>query len=235
MSHELRTPLNAVIGFSEVIRSELFGTTGNKKYVEYAGAIHDSGQHLLGLINDILDLSKVEAGRLALHEEAVDVGEVLGTCLRVLKSRAAEGRVTLNADVSDDLPPVLCDERRFKQILFNLLSNAIKFTLPDGIVTATMRLGPEGGLTVEVRDTGVGIAPDDQAKVMDVFVQVDNGLNRKLDGTGLGLPLTKRLVELHGGTLALQSDLGVGTTVTAEFPAERLLREGATRRLAASA
>lgn len=235
MSHELRTPLNAVIGFSEMIRGEVLGSAENKRYLEYAAAIRDSGQHLLDLINDILDISKVEAGQLSLHDEPVHVHMVIAKCIEILKPRAEQCRVDLLASPAPELPMLLCDKRRLMQILLNLLSNGLKFTPSGGALTVTAGLDPEGNLEIAISDTGIGIAKTDQGKVMELFGRVDSAYTRNHDGAGLGLPLTKRLVEQHGGTLSLASEIGVGTTVTARFPRERVLHAEMARGSAASA
>ena len=222
MSHELRTPLNAVIGFSEVIKEGMFGPVGNPKYIEYANGIHESGIHLLALINDILDLSKVEAGKADLDEEAVDVRKVIRSCMTLLSERAESGAVKLVADVPADLPTLLADERKLKQILVNLLSNAVKFTNPGGTVTIKTWARPESGFIIQVIDSGIGMALDDIPKALEPFSQIDSKLDRKYEGTGLGLPLTKSLIELHSGSFDLQSKIGIGTTATVRFPAERV-------------
>ena len=221
MSHELRTPLNAIIGFSEIIKSEMMGPLGNPKYREYASDVFDSGQHLLGLINDILDLSKIEAGKMELEEKDVDVAEVIGSCLRLVTERAAKGGVKLITEIPDDLPALRIDERTLKQILLNLLSNAVKFTPEGGSVTVETWFRPESGFVLQVADTGVGIALEDIPKALTPFGQVGSRLDRKYEGTGLGLPLTKSLVEMSSGSLDLQSEVGAGTTVTVRFPPER--------------
>ena len=223
MSHELRTPLNAVIGFSEMIRNQVIGKIGNAKYLEYAKDINDSGAHLLGLITDILDLSKIEAGRLKLDEEHVDVARVIRNCLTLVKERAHTGGLTLERKVPLELPALRADERKLKQILLNLLSNAVKFTPEGGTVTLTVAVGPRGGFVIQVIDSGIGIASEDIATAMAPFGQVDSTLSRKYEGTGLGLPLTKALVELHGATLELESEVGKGTTATVRFPPGRLV------------
>ena len=228
MSHELRTPLNAIIGFSEMMQSEVYGEIGNAKYLEYAKDINESGCHLLGLIADILDLSKIEAGGLELIEERVDVARVINACLTLVKERAEIGGLTLERKVPPELPALRADERKLKQILLNLLSNAVKFTPEGGKVTVTV--GTSGGLVIEVIDNGIGIAPEDMNTVMTPFGQVDSTLSRKYDGTGLGLPLTKALVELHGATLEIESEVGTGTTATVRFPSERIALEAATSR-----
>ena len=222
MSHELRTPLNAIIGFSDIMQGGIFGPIGNPKYLGYVRDINASGVHLLALINDILDLSKIEAGKDELHEEHVDVTRVLGSCLTLVRERAGAGGVRIECDTAPDLPPLYADERKLKQILINLLSNAIKFTAAGGKVTVKIWPEPENGYVFQVADTGIGIALDDIPKALAPFSQIDSDLDRKYEGTGLGLPLTKALVELHGGSLDLQSAVDVGTTVTVRFPAERI-------------
>ena len=228
MSHELRTPLNAIIGFSEMIKTATFGPVGSPKYREYATDIYGSGQHLLNVITDILDISKIEAGKLELHEEPVDVPEAVDSCLMLVNERAENAGLTLETEIADDLPPLRADERKLKQILINLLSNAVKFTPEGGTVTTRVWCHRDDGYVFQVADTGIGIAPDDIPKVLAPFGQVDSTLARKYEGTGLGLPLTKSLVEMHGGSFDLQSEPGVGTTVTARFPAGRIVSEAAT-------
>ena len=228
MSHELRTPLNAIIGFSEMIRRETFGPVGSPKYLEYVTDINESGTHLLELINDILDLSKIEAGELELHEQGVDVSRVVRSCLTLVKDRAEAGEIEVKCDSASNLPGLYADERKLKQILINLLSNAIKFTPTGGKVTITSWFNSDDGYVFEISDTGIGIAPEDIPKALTPFRQVDNDMSRKYDGTGLGLPLTAALTELHGGSLDLQSEVGVGTTVTVRFPAERILAQAKT-------
>ncbi len=224
MSHELRTPLNAIIGFSEIIKDGTFGPTGNDKYSGYARDIHISGQHLLSLINDILDLSKVESGVEELYEEDIEVAEIVRSVLRLVKQRADAGRVGLEVEMNDDIPLLHADARKVKQTLVNLLTNAIKFTDPGGEVTLKAWCRDDSGFVFQVVDTGIGIKPEDIPKALSQFGQIDGDLNRKYDGTGLGLPLTKSLVELHGGSLDLQSQVGVGTVVTVRFPAARIVR-----------
>ncbi len=223
MSHELRTPLNAVIGFSEIIKNETFGPVGSVKYRDYASDIHDSGQHLLGLINDILDLSKVESGADELHEDKIEIPEIIRSALKLVGQRAQQRGIKLELELSDQLPALRADERKLKQILVNLLSNAIKFTDAGGEVTLRAWCRMDSGYVFQIVDTGIGIAPKDIPKALARFGQVEGDLNRRYEGTGLGLPLTKALVELHGGVLDLQSEFGVGTTVTVRFPAERIV------------
>ena len=223
MSHELRTPLNAIIGFSEIIKGEMFGPVGTAKYRDYAKDVHDSGQHLLGLINDILDLSKIEAGKLELDEADIDVAKVIHSCLRLVGEPAKNGGVRLVTEISEELPALRFDERKLKQILINLLSNAVKFTPAGGTVTIKAWFRVDSGYVFQIIDTGVGIALEDIPKALSPFGQVDAKLARKYEGTGLGLPLTKSLVEMSSGSMDLQSEVGVGTTVTVRFPKERIV------------
>jgi signal transduction histidine kinase len=224
MSHELRTPLNAIIGFSELLAQEMFGPLGSARYRDYAGTIQSSGKHLLGLINDILDFSKLDAGRLELDEQAIDLTEIVRESVRMLATQASEARVQVHESLDQALPELLADPRRVRQIVLNLLANAVKFTPADGEVRmSTFRTAT--GVSLQVSDTGIGMAPNDIPKALERFGQVDNRLARKYEGTGLGLPLSKRLAELHGGTLELQSEIGRGTTVTVTFPAHRLMGE----------
>jgi PAS domain S-box-containing protein len=225
MSHELRTPLNAIIGFAEVMHMELLGPIGNQQYRGYVGDIHDSARHLLGLINDILDVAKIEAGRVELSESTTQVKAIFDAVARLIRERSVRAEVRLEMMVQSDLPALVADERKLKQILINLLSNAVKFTPAGGAIRLTAtRDAASGDLVITVADTGIGIAPADIQRVMEPFGQVDNAINRKFRGTGLGLPLTKGLVELHGGSFKLESTPGVGTTVTIRLPAHRLKR-----------
>lgn len=221
MSHELRTPLSAIIGFSELIEQQAIGPIGNTKYRDYATDIRQSGQHLLGIINDILDLSKVESGKESLQEQEV-TPEALFHGVRVLiEGRAQEAEVALEFDYPEDLPGVRADKRRLTQILVNLLSNAVKFTAEGGRVTLRCWATEGSGFVFQAIDSGVGMAQEDIPLALSVFGQVDNDGGRQ--GTGLGLPLAKALAELHGGTLDLQSELGQGTTVTLRLPARRIV------------
>jgi signal transduction histidine kinase len=222
MSHELRTPLNAIIGFSQLMASEAFGPAGHPNYKAYSQDIQDSGTHLLAVINDILDLSKIEAGKAELRDEPIDPGDAIRRCLRVMAERAGAAGLTLVERLDVALPPLRADERMFKQIVLNLLSNAVKFTPAGGHVEVIAGFGDDGSLVVEVKDTGIGIAPGDIAKAMIPFVQIDSALNRKYPGTGLGLSLAKSLVELHGGSFELVSEVAVGTSAIVRLPAARL-------------
>ncbi len=222
MSHELRTPLNAIIGFSELTQNQAFGPVGDEKYIDYAKDINDSGHHLLQLINDILDLSKIEAGKLDLYESFVDLDEVVLSSMTIIKERADSGNLKVVSKVPHNLPTLYADGLKLKQILLNLLSNAVKFTQPGGTIELTVSATPEHGLTMRVSDNGIGIAKENLSKVIAPFAQVDSTLSRAYEGTGLGLPLTKALVEMHGGTLDIESETGVGTAVTVQLPSERL-------------
>ncbi|MBC7951987.1 MAG: PAS domain-containing sensor histidine kinase, partial [Rhodospirillaceae bacterium] len=222
MSHELRTPLNAIIGLSEIIEQQLLGPVGQPQYTDYARDINDSGKHLLQLINDILDVARLEVGRVALREDRVDPALVVRACLSMVRERAETGEVTLwDEPARAGLPFLWGDERRLKQILVNVLANAVKFTLAGGKVAVSIHADADG-LSMVVSDTGIGIAPADLVKVMAPFGQADSSLARRYQGSGLGLPLSRKLMELHDGTLSLESTLGKGTMVTLHFPAERL-------------
>jgi len=225
MSHELRTPLNAIIGFSEMLASETFGPLGDRRYPDYAKNICDSGRHLLDLINDILDFSKLDAGRLELHEQTFDLPEVIEGALQMMQGEAARtGIRIIHKTPGQELPYLHADQRRVRQVLLNLLSNAVKFTPAGGTVEVTVfHRGSEVGIAVA--DTGIGIAAEDIPRALERFGQVDSSLSRKYEGTGLGLPLSKRLMELHDGRLELDSVVGAGTTVTILFPPKRLIED----------
>ena len=223
MSHELRTPLNAVIGFSEIIQRETFGPVGNAKYRDYAHDICASGQHLLAVINDILDLSKIEFGADDLHEESIDVPALVRAALTLLGQRLDHKELQLTLDIPADLPALWADQRKLKQILVNLLSNAIKFTKPEGKITIRAWCQTNGGHAFQIIDTGIGIAPEEIPKALSRFGQVDSDLNRQYEGSGLGLPLAQSFTEAHDGTFELQSEFGVGTTVTVRFGAGRVV------------
>ena len=220
MSHELRTPLNAVIGFSDILSGELFGQLGDRRYRDYARDIRESGHHLLKLINDVLDVAKIEHGEVDIDDEIVDVRAAMESCARLVHERAAAASVTVAVDPHADLPPLRADSRRLKQILINLLSNAVKFTHAGGRVTIEAA-ADERGYRISVSDTGIGIAPEDMVTALRPFGQIDSSLARKYQGTGLGLPLSKAMAELHGGGLELSSTPGQGTTATVWLPPER--------------
>lgn len=215
MSHELRTPLNAILGFSEVIEREMYGSAGDKRYPEYARHIHDSGAHLLSLIRDILDLSKIEAGKMELQCEPLDVAALVE---EVRQLSNADRNHALRVDIADGLPGVFADRRAAKQMLLNLLSNAMKFTPPGRTISVRSFLRADRGVTISVADHGIGIAKEDIPKALAAYSQVDNAETRRFDGTGLGLPIVKALMTMHGGTLELESEVGKGTTVSLHFP-----------------
>lgn len=227
MSHELRTPLNAVIGFSDIIKHQMFGAIGSDTYLDYAGHIKDSGEHLLKLINDILDVSAIEAGKLELQEEDIEVCDAIESCLRLVNERAEKNSLLISSDIAPNLPKMVADERRIKQILINILSNSVKFTPRGGQIMVKAHLDGRGGLILSVKDTGIGIAKEDIPKVLSPFGQVDSSLAREYEGTGLGLHLTRNLVELHGARLVIESELGRGTEVSAHFPPGRMVYESA--------
>lgn len=218
VSHELRTPLNAIIGFSDVMKMELFGPLGTPKYRGYAKDILDSGKMLLSLINDILDLSKIEAGKMELHPEPVEVADVFDSAMTLMRERAKNAGVNLRADVEADLPPLLADLRVMKQIVTNLVSNAVKFTPKDGSVDLVARRLDAGKAEIQIKDTGIGIAKADIPEVLKPFVQVDGAHQRRQAGTGLGLPIVKSLTALSGGSFNLESEVGQGTVVTLHLP-----------------
>jgi signal transduction histidine kinase len=221
MSHELRTPLNAIIGFSETMAGEILGPLNNARYKEYANDIVASGRHLLNVINDVLDLSKVEAGRLELHCEPIDLAVVFERCAALVRHRAANAGVALTV-LPPALPMVLADETRLKQILLNLLSNAVKFTPKGGQVQMLASALKDGAIEVAVRDTGIGMRPEDVPRALEPFRQIETVLSKTQEGTGLGLPLVKKLVELHGAEFKIASAPGAGTTASIVWPASRL-------------
>jgi signal transduction histidine kinase len=224
MSHELRTPLNAIIGFAEIIEGQLFGALGNERYLEYVRDIKDSGSHLLEVINDILDLSKIEAGRIELVEEEVSVERVLVSAERLVKDRAMKQGLALVRDCPPGLPRLRADSRFLRQILLNLLSNAIKFTDSGGEVRLSAAVSETGEMALTVRDSGIGMDPADLSVALSPFGQLDNAYSRRFEGTGLGLPLVKSMTEMHGGRLDIETAPGKGTRITILLPAERVRR-----------
>jgi len=222
MSHELRTPLNAIIGFSEVIANKLFGQL-DERYRDYAGDIVSSGRHLLGLINDILDLSKIDLGQATLSEGEVELARAVQSCERLMHERAERGGVQVIAALPSDLPLLWADETKVKQIVLNLLSNAVKFTERGGKVVISAASLADGGLALSLTDTGIGMRPEDIPKAMSPFGQLESTFERRFEGTGLGLPLVQRLVELHGAELRIDSQLGQGTKVEIRFPRRRVV------------
>jgi signal transduction histidine kinase len=223
MSHELRTPLNAVIGFSEAIKLGIFGPIGSR-YREYGGHILSSGAHLLQLVNDLLDLSKLESGRFELEEAATDIPGVIGAALRLVRPLAADAKVTLHEEIAPGLPRVYADERRLQQVLLNLTANAVKFTPPGGAICVSA-CEERGEFLIRVSDTGTGMAKDQIPLALEPFRQLNSQFRSKHQGTGLGLPIAKDLIELHGGTFAIKSEVGVGTTVTISLPPRRIIRD----------
>jgi two-component system cell cycle sensor histidine kinase PleC len=219
MSHELRTPLNAIIGFSEVMSSGMFGRLGSDKYHEYCRDILTSGQYLLDVINDILDMSKIEAGRVKLDLEPLDLASTVAESLRVVSGRAESKRVRLKADHADMIP-LVADRRALKQIAINLLSNAVKFTPDGGTVTVRSRR-LENSVMLLIADTGIGIAPQSLARLGRPFEQVESQLSKTYHGSGLGLAIAKSLTKLHGGSMRLRSKLGAGTVVMVTLPRDR--------------
>ncbi len=226
MSHELRTPLNAILGFSEVIKTQMFGPIA-PKYADYAGDIHASGQHLLDLINDVLDLAKLEAGKLDLRETDISLPSIVAQSIGLLRQRAKDADVTLNVELPDNLPALRADERAVKQVLLNLLTNAVKFTPEGGTVVTRVAAHPRKGLIISVIDSGIGMSESEIEIALAPFGQIDSKLARKHQGTGLGLPITRSLVRLHGGDIAIESTPGKGTTISAHFPAVRLIAAAA--------
>jgi signal transduction histidine kinase len=223
MSHELRTPLNAIIGFSDIIKRELFGSIENERYADYAKDIHDSGSHLLSIINDILDLAKAESGKLQLNEHEFDLTETLEACVRMCSGRADAGKIEMIFFGGQSEIRAIADERLVLQIVANLVTNAIKFTPESGTVRMYVTATPQKGIIITVTDTGIGIAPENIERVLRPFEQVETSYARKHGGSGLGLPYANRLTELHGGELTIESELGKGTSVTVSLPAGRLV------------
>ncbi len=224
MSHELRTPLNAILGFSNGIVQQYFGPIGHEKYQEYAIDIHDSGEHLLELINDILDVSAVETGKLNLHETSLNIDDLINSCVRLIHPRAELSKIKIKYASSQPLT-IYVDERRMKQVMLNLLSNAVKFTPIGGIINIETSVMDNNGFSISIQDNGIGMDEQGLVTAMAEFGQVDSGLNRQHEGTGLGLPLTKSLIELHGGSLKLDSIPGQGTTATIYLPHSRIHTE----------
>jgi signal transduction histidine kinase len=228
MSHELRTPLHAIIGFSEIIKNQAKGPAGPKNYAEFADDIFSSGQHLLALIGNILDISKIEAGRMGLDEGLIEISDLVKASVTFVGQFDTRNRITLETEIPNEAPLIRGDELKLRRVLINLLSNAIKFTPEGGRVTVEFELAPNGELVISVSDTGIGMSPDEIAIAIEPFAQVDNALAKSYEGTGIGLPLAKRLVELHGGTLAIESARDAGTTVRVHLPANRVVGTEAT-------
>lgn len=232
MSHELRTPLNAILGFSELLREQYMGPLGSPKYIEYAGDIHSSGAHLLAIITDILDLAKAESGKLELSESEFDLTAIVEATLKMCRTKADEGSVNLEFEPASFT--VFADERLICQVALNLVSNAIKFTPADGKVTIGIQASRDQGVILSVKDTGIGIAEKDLDRVLRPFEQVEGAMSRNHGGTGLGLPYSKRVIEIHGGTLTLSSQVNDGTTVRVELPAWRVRTKAAATHMPAA-
>jgi signal transduction histidine kinase len=219
MSHELRTPLNAILGFSEIVATGVVGPIP-EKYRDYGRDILSSGRHLLDVINDILDMSKLEAGRYRLDLQPVDVSKVVAGALRIAEGLAKDKGIRIETAIEPGLPPIEGDERAMKQVLLNLLSNAVKFNRVDGSILVRLSAGSDGALEIRIKDTGIGIAPEDIPNLFQPFQQVGDGRRRRAEGTGLGLWISLQFVTMHGGTLKLESALGVGTEAIVRLPAK---------------
>ena len=228
MSHELRTPLNAIIGFSEMIMREMFGPVGNSKYLEYNKDIPDSGQHLLELITDILDMSKIESGNLHLNESPVEISRIAQACQKLINSRAYDKDISLLSDLPYPSPVVMADSVRLKQIFINLLTNSVKYTPRGGAISMALGIDDRGGLQISITDTGIGMTEEDIPRALEPFSQIADIMSAPSEGVGLGLYLTRSLVEMHGGELQIDSTLGHGTTVTVHLPRSRVLDTGRT-------
>lgn len=223
MSHELRTPLNAICGFSEIIKKEMFGPIGQLQYSDYAQDIHNSGNHLLSIINDILDIAKAESGKLVLSEAVIDLSDIITSCIRMCGTSAEQKGIELGRNGLDVPVMLLGDERLLRQAILNLLSNAIKFTDEGGNVEVGLQLLMNGDVAIDVSDNGTGIAPEDITRVMRPFEQVEGSMARQNGGTGLGLPYSEKIAEIHNGSLTLQSALGSGTRCRITLPSERMI------------
>jgi PAS domain S-box-containing protein len=226
MSHELRTPLNAIIGFAEALDTRYFGPLTDKQQ-DYVRDIQTSGRHLLALIGDILDISRIETGRIDLSDEWIDLDRLVDACLQLAAPRAQTGGVGLSRRMGSPLPLLRADPVRLKQIVVNLLVNAVKFTPPGGRVTISVAKGADGGLVITIADTGIGMSPEELQVALQPFHQIDSPLSKRFEGSGLGLPLARSLAELHGGRLVLDSRKGLGTVATILLPAERLQPDAA--------
>ena len=226
MSHELRTPLNAIIGFSQIIKDQAMGAIGVPRYVEYASDIFRAGEHLLAVINNVLDISKIQAGKLTLKDEPIDLHETVRSSVTAVAAQALKNKVTLGVDLPPSLPPVRADAVAMRQILINLLSNAVKFTCEGGAVTVCAEPAADGGIALVIADTGIGMTAEEIAIALEPFSQVENTLTKKFEGTGLGLPIARRLIELHGGRLEIVSVKDFGTTIRAYLPADRIMAAG---------
>jgi signal transduction histidine kinase len=225
ISHEIRTPLNAIIGFAEVMMEERLGPIGNDRYREYLKDIHNSGEHLVSLINDLLDLSKIEAGKLDLNFSSVDLNEIASQSMALMQPQANRERIIIRTALSTDLPPVVADARSIRQIVLNLLSNSIRFTPPGGQVIVSTTLTDDGEVHLRVRDTGIGMTESEIVTALEPFRQIATSGRGKESGTGLGLPLTKALVEANRASFSIKSTVNAGTLVEIAFPSTRVLAE----------
>ncbi|MBT3305914.1 MAG: HAMP domain-containing histidine kinase [Alphaproteobacteria bacterium] len=223
MSHELRTPLNSILGYSEILATEIFGKHQNPLYKDYASSIHHAGSHLLNILTDILDISKIEAGEAVVEDSEIDIAKALDDCITMVKPRAVAADVEIQLNGSDKSPFVRADERHFKQIMLNLLSNAVKFSEKGGMITVTTIQNEIGGKEISIADTGIGIHLDDISNILNPFAQVAWSQSRNHDGVGLGLPICKSLLELHDADMNIDSKVGKGTTITVKFPPERTI------------
>ena len=224
MSHELRTPLNAIIGFAEIIRDQTFGPTAMARYSDYAKDVAESGQHLLGVISGILNIAKIEAGKAVLSEQIVSLPEIIDTAVTAVRAQAALKRLDFQVETPEHLPYLMADPIQLAQIAINLLSNAVKFTPEGGEIQLEVYQDIGGEIVLSVADTGIGMSPDEVMSALQPFVQIDNSLTKSYAGTGLGLPLATKLAELHGGSLAVESAKGIGTTVRVRLPARRIVK-----------
>ena len=230
MSHELRTPLNAIIGFSDIMKEEMFGPMGMPKYREYAKLVHSGGQHLLAIVNDVLDMSRIEVGKIELSDDQVELKSLFDEVQKMMSFAAQKKRIALVVGrLEAGAPLVRCDRLRLRQVLLNLMGNAVKFTPEGGTIRIDTEFPDTGGVKIAVTDTGVGIPEDQLAHVMEPFGQVEEAYTREHGGAGLGLPISKALIEQHAGTLTLASTRGIGTTLTIFFPEERIERAGAAQ------
>jgi signal transduction histidine kinase len=225
MSHELRTPLNAIIGFSHLLMDETLWPPEKKKQRDYAKDIHASGKHLLALINDLLDISRIEAGAIRLNEEATRVDELIESCLKMVRPKAVEAGIEIQLNIADDLPAVRVDRRLLSQAALNLLSNAVKFTPSGGRIDVSALRTDRSGVAIDIRDTGIGMTDKEIRRVGQPFVQADSNLNRRYEGAGLGLAITKGLIALHDGQLVLESTPGIGTSASIQLPPARVLTD----------
>jgi len=221
MSHELRTPLNAILGFSDILREQLFGPLGADSYVDYANDIHGSGEHLLSLINDLLDIAKIEAGKQDIVDERINIETAIDKSLRLFSHRLVRRKIETVIEIDDTATHLNCDRRALSQIFFNLISNAEKFGREQGEIKITSSLGEDGGVRISVSDDGRGFKADELKTVLSPFGRIENPMTKSIPGSGLGLPIVNGLIEMHGGRLEIQSEVDKGTSVTLIFPPDR--------------